>query len=305
MKIAIIGIGDIAQKAYLPVLGFRKGIELVLCTRSEKVLEEVKSQYRINKAYSNVDELINSEEKIDAAMVSTTTTAHYETVKKLLENKINVYIDKPISLNFDETEEIVSLAKKNNVIAMVGFNRRFCPMVKSLKEKGKADIILIQKNRRYEPQDIRTFVVEDFVHVVDTLRFLAGEEVKNIDVNYKRDKGDLKSLVVTLKTENTTAIGIMNRTAGITEENIDYMVEGNKYIVENLVDKMLEVKDSGTISKSFGPWDKTLYKRGFYDLLTEFINAVKENREPNPSIEDSLETHRICEDIVQHILNNK
>lgn len=38
MKIAMIGLGDIAQKAYLPVLAQWPDIELVLCTRNPKVL---------------------------------------------------------------------------------------------------------------------------------------------------------------------------------------------------------------------------------------------------------------------------
>ena len=39
MRIGIIGLGDIAQKAYLPVLNEKEGIELVLCTRNKEKLE--------------------------------------------------------------------------------------------------------------------------------------------------------------------------------------------------------------------------------------------------------------------------
>ncbi len=60
---------------------------------------------------------------------------------------------------------------------MVGFNRRFIPMVASLKEKGKANLILMQKNRFALPDLPRRFIVEDFIHVIDTLRFLMNEEV--------------------------------------------------------------------------------------------------------------------------------
>ncbi|ASW42410.1 Gfo/Idh/MocA family protein [Clostridium isatidis] len=305
MKIAIIGIGDIAKKAYLPVLSFREEVELILCTRNKKVLDEMKSLYRIDKAYSSVDDLINSEEKIDGAIVSTTTTAHYETAVKLIKNKINVYIDKPISMNLNETEEIVSLARENNIIAMVGFNRRFCPMVKSLKEKGKADIVIMQKNRGDEPDITRRYIVEDFIHVVDTLRFLADGEIKGIDISYKKNGDMLENVVLTLKTEYTTAIGIMNRRAGVTEENIEYMTNEGKYIVENLQDRIFEINDSGKKASTFGWWETTLYKRGFNDMLSEFINAIKENRQPNPSLEDSLESHKICEKVVEEILNNK
>lgn len=304
MKIAIIGIGDIAKKAYLPVLNTRKDIEIILCTRNKETLKEMEEIFKIKKTYTSIDEMIENEKDINGAIISTHTIAHYETAKKLIENKINVYIDKPLSYYYKEAEEIINLAKEKNVIAMVGFNRRFAPRVKELKENGKADIIIIQKNRGHEAADIRSFVVEDYIHVVDTLRFLSGEEVIDIDVNFKGTVESLENVVVTLKTKNTTAIGIMNRVAGITEENIDYMVKGKKYIVEELVD-LIELTTSGKNKITFGPWDTTLDKRGFYNIMDEFIDSIKNNRTPNPSLEDSQITHQICEKIVNYIKNAK
>ncbi|MBS5306004.1 Gfo/Idh/MocA family oxidoreductase [Clostridium sp.] len=302
MRLAIIGLGAIAKKAYLPILTVKEDVELLISTRNKAVLEEISNKYNIDRAYTNIENLLK--EDIDAAIISTHADGHYEIAKKLIKQGISVYIDKPISFNFEEAKEIESLAKERNVIAMVGFNRRFCPKVKELKGRGKADIIVMQKNREYPPGDIRRFIVEDFIHVVDTLRFLMDEEVKNIDVNYLKDGNDLHNVVVTLKGNDTTAVGIMNRTAGITEENIEYMIKGNKYIVEDLVDT-IEVNNSGRTKTSFGGWDPTLYKRGFEDIIDHFIESVKNKSMPNPSISDSVKTHEICEDIVKFITANE
>ncbi|WP_270851881.1 Gfo/Idh/MocA family protein [Clostridium tertium] len=302
MRLAIIGLGAIAKKAYLPILTVKEDVELLISTRNKAVLEEISNKYNIDRAYTNIENLLK--EDIDAAIISTHADGHYEIAKKLIKQGISVYIDKPISFNFEEAKEIESLAKERNVIAMVGFNRRFCPKVKELKGRGKADIIVMQKNREYPPGDIRRFIVEDFIHVVDTLRFLMDEEVKDIDVNYLKDGNDLHNVVVTLKGNGTTAVGIMNRTAGITEENIEYMIKGNKYIVEDLVDT-IEVNNSGRTKTSFGGWDPTLYKRGFEDIIDHFIESVKNKSMPNPSISDSVKTHEICEDIVKFITANE
>lgn len=302
MRLAIIGLGAIAKKAYLPILTVKEDVELLISTRNKAVLEEISNKYNIDRAYTNIENLL--EEDIDAAIISTHADGHYEIAKKLIKQGVSVYIDKPISFNFEEAKEIDRLAKEHNVIAMVGFNRRFCPKVKELKGRGKADIIVMQKNREYPPGDIRRFIVEDFIHVVDTLRFLMDEEVKNIDVNYLKDGNDLHNVVVTLKGNGTTAVGIMNRTAGITEENIEYMIKGNKYIVEDLVDT-IEVNNSGRTKTSFGGWDPTLYKRGFEDIIDHFIESVKNKSIPNPSISDSVRTHEICEDIVKFITTNE
>ncbi len=295
MKIGLIGLGDIAKKAYLSVLAEKEGIELVLCTRNVETLEKLGDKYRIEKRVQTVDELIA--ENIDAAFVSTATEAHFEISEKLLENGIHVYIDKPISLNFKETERIVQLAKDTGKIAMVGFNRRFIPKVKELKDYGKPSFLLMQKNRFAAPDEPRRFVVEDFIHVVDTLRFLMDSEVKDVKVQSLK-KGDLlHHLVIQLIGEDCTAVGIMNRDGGVTEEIIEYSAGNHKYVVDSLVETTHYHNKETSIS-SFGDWEPTLYKRGFYDLVDHFLECVETNQEPDPSISDSLITHEICERIV-------
>ncbi len=49
MKIGLIGLGVIAQKAYLPVMSTKEGIELILCTRNKETLNKLSSMYNIKK----------------------------------------------------------------------------------------------------------------------------------------------------------------------------------------------------------------------------------------------------------------
>ncbi|MEH7611336.1 Gfo/Idh/MocA family protein [Gottfriedia acidiceleris] len=302
MRIGIIGLGDIAAKAYLPVLSEKEKIELVLCTRNNETLDHLSKKYRINETVNTVDELL--EKNIDAAFVSTATEAHYMITKKLLLNGINVYIDKPISMNFKETEQIVNLANEQGKIVMVGFNRRFIPRVKELTMHGKASLIIMQKNRFNFPEYTRRFVVEDFIHVVDTLRYLMSTNVVDLKVNFLKKDNMLDHLIIQLIGEGCTAIGIMNRNNGVTEEIIEYMTPQNKYVVSSLVETTHYHNKEINITK-FGDWEPTLYKRGFYQIVDHFLDCIEQNKTPNPSISDSLITHEICERIVQYIDSNE
>lgn len=298
MRIGIIGIGDICKKAYLSVIGEREDVELVLCTRNKNTIEEVKRKYRINEGYTSIKELIES--GIDGAMIHSSTESHFHIAKELLENNIAVYVDKPISYNYEETKKLYKLSKKYNTKVMIGFNRRFAPKVKELKELGKPDIIIIEKNRVNLPSDPRVFIADDFIHVVDTLRFLMGKAHNEMSVKYKKDERGLLNVVLTLSNENTTAIGIMNRDNGIGEETIEYMSPGKKTIVTSLVKSTKLIGNTVSIEE-FGDWVPTLYKRGFEDIIEEFISCVKEQRDPNPTLEDSIITHRVCEEVISII----
>lgn len=298
MKIGIIGLGDIAKKAYLPVLSEKEGIELVLCTRNIETLAQLSKKYRIQETAENIDVLLSK--KIDAAIVSTATEGHFEIAEMLLENGVHTYIDKPISMNLHETDRIVKLAKDKGKIAMVGFNRRFIPRVRELKEHGKPSLIIMQKNRFAAPDYVRRFVVEDFIHVVDTLRFLMATEVKEVKVDYVKTKEKLDQLVIQLIGDGCIAIGIMNRNGGVTEEIIEYMSGHQKFVVNSLVETTRYHDKEISITK-FGDWEPTLYKRGFYQLLDHFIECVQTNSTPDPSIDDSFLTHEICEKIVKQI----
>lgn len=298
MRVGIIGLGDIAQKGYLPVLTEKENMELVLCTRNKTVLDKLAKKYRITQYAHNVDALIA--QGINAAFVSTATEAHCMIAEKLLKNGVSVYIDKPISLQFHESAKIVKLAEQTGLTAMVGFNRRFAPMIRRLKEYGKADIIVMQKNRFQFPDQVRRAVVEDFVHVVDTLRFLMGAEVKEMQVRYLKKNGLLHNVVIQLCGEECTAIGIMNRDNGATEEIIEYMTPENKYVVENFVETMHLHSKNKSMTK-FGDWEATLYKRGFYQIVDHFLQCVEHNQPPCPAMADSFITHELCEKIAMAI----
>lgn len=299
MRVGVIGIGNICKKAYLPVITAIENIELVLCTRNSETLNEIRNKYRVNEFVSTVDELIKA--KVKCAFVHSATESHFEIVKKLLENGINVYVDKPLSYNYEESEELVKLAKKTGKILMVGFNRRFAPMYQELKNTGKPNIIIAQKNRVGSSNDIRVFIYDDFIHILDTLRFLMGDDYLDLEVKYLLKAEKLVNIVVQLSNKTTTAIGIMNRDSGMNEEVIEYMSSGSKTVIKDLVNCTSLVNGEEKIKK-FKDWDTMLYRRGFEGIINKFLNAVNNNDDANISIEDSLNTHRLCEDIINKIL---
>jgi virulence factor len=232
IRIALIGLGRIAQKAYLPILANHAKVDPILCTRNTYTLNNLSNQFRINKTCSSLDELILA--KPDAAMVHSSTESHVLIISKLLKAKIPVFVDKPLSYSLEESERILDIAAKNRVPLYLGFNRRFAPLIESLSEVPNPIQISWQKNRVNLAGNPRIFIFDDFIHVIDSLRFLGKGAIQNINVVSRVKDEKLENIQVQWQQGETLLLGGMNRISGITEERIDFFSEGNKWIINNL-----------------------------------------------------------------------
>jgi virulence factor len=300
LKLGIIGLGDIAKKAYLPVFSKLADVEFHLFTRNTNVLTEISTQYRFPHTHSSLTSLIEC--GIKGAFVHSSTESHEEIVRELLENGIHVYVDKPITYHLETTKELVELAERKGLILMTGFNRRFAPFYQAMTEIERPNMVILQKNRHSLPSDIRSFVYDDFIHVLDTVRYLLKGDVQETIVNGRVDNGMLYHVVVQFICKDMTGIAIMNRDSGAVEERLEVMGTNEKRVVHDL-DKIAIYRDQKEIAHSFNNWDSTLFKRGFEQIVEEFISAVGNGGFPSVTARDSLQTHEICELVVQQLEN--
>lgn len=296
MKIGIIGLGDIAQKAYLPLITQMEKVEPYFCTRTESTLKQLGEKYRVGKLYSSVDDLLK--EDLDAAFVHTATQAHYEIAKKLLQEKISTFVDKPMTYHLEQTEELIKLAEKNGVILMTGFNRRYVPTYRSLVEIEAPKTIIMEKNCTYQPGEVRKFIMDDFIHVIDTISYLLGEvDLDNINVDKIMRDDKLIQSVLTLKNKENTAVGIMNRDNAITEETVEVMGFKQKKRIKNIT-QIIDYSDGGQKLSQTAGWNKMGYDRGFVDMINEFLKRVKVCENNKKEVAADLLTHRLAEKVI-------
>lgn len=296
MKVGMIGIGDIARKAYLPVLSQEKGIELHIFTRNEETLKDIAETYSINHLYQDFDHWLAS--GITAAFVHSSTESHESIIDKLLDNGIHVYVDKPITYDAESSTRLMDKAESKGLILMVGFNRRYAPPYMKLKELAEPNMIIMKKNRGHHAGEVRQFIFDDFIHVIDTLLSLFPYPIENIRIRGKQDNGKLHHVVLQLEAMQGTAIGIMNREAGTTEEIVEVMSANETRTVMN-VNEVTSHIDKNSITYGNDDWQPTLQKRGFHGVISTFLEAAKNNALPYKQYQKDLETHVIAEKIVQ------
>ncbi|WP_337873891.1 Gfo/Idh/MocA family oxidoreductase [Exiguobacterium sp.] len=299
MNILVVGIGDVAKKAYLPVYAGLKNLNVYLVSRDEQKLQDIISTYRFEGGYTDLQDV--SMTQIDAVMIHSTTAVHYEQAEYCLRQGKHVFIDKPITFTLEETRRLVSLAKEKGVHLVTGFNRRFATATEALKQVEQKNMVLIQKNRTYKPATLREFIIEDFVHVVDTLRYLTDlQPVERLRVTPRYEGDVLKQVMIHFSAGGIEAIGWMNRDNGCTEEVMEVMSPSVKRVTRD-VERVIDYGVDGIKEWPLDPWESNLKRRGFIDMIDDFIKLL--NGEANKSVlaEDSLETHRLCEEILNNV----
>lgn len=295
MRVAVIGLGSIAQRAYLPVLSALEGIDLVLCSRHGERLSQLAARYRIREFTSHLTDLASM--RLDAAFVHVATEAHEDVVSFLLRQSIPVYVDKPIAYTLEASRRIVDLCESTRSFLMVGFNRRYAPMYRQLAEQPQRRMVLMQKNRRFSPDAPRRVVFDDFVHVVDTLRYLAPGTVRDVEADGYVLDGKLHHVLVQLSGEGFQLVGSMNRDSGAPEEVLEVMSPGNKWIVRNMVETSHWHAGTERVSR-FDDWESVLHRRGFPQIMGQFLDHVAAGYTGSELAQDALQTHALCEQIV-------
>ncbi|MFE9626271.1 Gfo/Idh/MocA family protein [Streptomyces sp. NPDC006527] len=296
MKVGCIGLGDIARKAYLPVLGALPGLELHLQTRTPATLDQVADALRVpaGQRHRDLDALLA--QGLDAAFVHAPTIVHPEIVTRLLDAGVPTYVDKPLAYDLADSERLVALAEERGTSLAVGFNRRFAPGYAQCADHPR-ELILMQKNRIGLPEKPRTMILDDFIHVVDTLRFLVPGPVDDVTVRARTVEGLLHHVVLQLSGDGFTALGVMNRLSGSNEEILEVSGQDTKRQVVNLAE-VIDHKGQPTVRRR-GDWVPVARQRGIEQAVVALLDAVRAGKVL--SARDALATHDLCERVVRAV----
>ncbi len=300
-RVAIIGMGSIAQKAYLPILSAQSSWQLVgAYTPNREKRSALCATYRINE-FSSVAEVANH---ADVVFVHCSTIAHYQVVAELLKLGKDVYVDKPLAATVTEAEKLVELSEKHSRKLMVGFNRRFAPSYITLKAQleNVADI-RIEKHRadKIGPTDFEFTLSDDYLHLIDTARWLANGDLKHfhgaIDINHQRELHFIKD---TFSAKNFTVTTFMHRNAGTNREEISATTDHKTITVKNL-NQMIVEKDKQIIYSYPEPWETVLKQKGFEDCVAHFMDCVINNQKPSIDGGEALQSQKLLQELIERM----
>ncbi|MFC4652141.1 Gfo/Idh/MocA family protein [Lactococcus nasutitermitis] len=306
MIIGVIGAtSNIASKAYLPVYAALQGEQrFILYSREWEKAEKIRKKYKFEYATTDLAAL----ETVDLVVIHAATSQHFELAKRYLLAGVHVLMDKPISENFAEVEELYRISEENQVLFVIAFNRRFAPQTQKLKEISHKNFIKVSKNLANHAGDAQFLLYDIFAHPLDTLIYLLDDEILSSHSFLKKDEnGLLTQATVILETKTSTGIATMNLEAGAFTE--EFTVESPTQ-TQRLSELTELTAFTGIDKKQFGVngWSSASYNRGFENLVQammlaveNFVPAQREQLLKDLKQKNILKTH----EIIASLLNDK
>ncbi len=227
IKIAVAGLGRIG-KIHLNNLcrNFSK-IEVVAVMDLMDNSKETADEYNIPLFLKNFDSLLSITE-LDAVVICSPTDTHADYVVKAALAGKHIFCEKPLDLSLEKVKEVLTIVEESKVKLMLGFNRRFDPEFRKIRELvingtiGDPQILKIT-SRDPGPPPISYIKVSGgifldmTIHDFDMARYISGKEVREVFAAgaVKVDKaigeaGDIDTAVITLVFEDNTMAVIDN-----------------------------------------------------------------------------------------------
>ncbi|MEW6004583.1 MAG: Gfo/Idh/MocA family oxidoreductase [Stygiobacter sp.] len=284
--------------------------------RAKNVADEFQT-----KAFKDIYELLN---EVDAVDIVSTTSAHYKLVKTAFAKDKHVFVEKPITSQIWEAEDLVKDAEEKKLILQVGHIERFNPALLTL-EKFELDPVFIQTDRlaQFNPRGTDVAVVLDLmIHDIDIILSLVKSEVKEIKANGVAVVSDSIDIAnARIEFENGAVANVTASRISQKKMRKMRMFQRDAYIALDFITGTSEVYRLVNPEKmpqnpfinfgEMGIGDKKKFVVYEQPELKEvnalkleleyFIDAVLNNKQPIVSGKDGLKALKVAEMIIQEI----
>jgi UDP-N-acetylglucosamine 3-dehydrogenase len=203
VKWGLIGSGDFAQ-LYAKIFNGLPNVDLVsIYSRTEENAKKAAKEYDIPKYYTDYEELINSD-GIEAVAVVNNELYHYGPVMAALKAGKHVVLEKPISPNLKEADEMIAASKKTDKLFLVAhilpFHTNYA-MAKAEIDNGAVGEICSIYARRNAPakwgaeiQKRSSAIYDEMIHDMECALWFTNNKfkIKKVYTQTKNVRGLLK-----------------------------------------------------------------------------------------------------------------
>lgn len=193
IKSAVFGLGRLGYWHALNISKIRNAELVAVCDMSIEIAKKVANELEV-PFYTDNPDVIFQDDTIEAVIIATPTSTHFELLAKAAKSNKAIFIEKPLTINLQEAKEVKRIVEENNTICQVGFMRRFDPAYDAAKKRIDAGDIGVPIYFRGISRDPvaphESFVkhsggifVDVSIHDFDIARHLMNTEITMVNAN--------------------------------------------------------------------------------------------------------------------------
>ncbi|MDD1794999.1 Gfo/Idh/MocA family oxidoreductase [Enterovibrio makurazakiensis] len=308
MKIIMVGEGAFGHK-HLDALKNIDDVEVVsIAGGVEESTRATAEKYGITHWTLDLQEAL-AQPGVEAAIITSPTPIHAQQAIEVMQAGKHVMVEIPMADSLEDAESIVRVQKETGTVAMAGHTRRFNPSHQYLNKKFRAGELKLQQldvqtyffrrqnlNALGEPRSWTDHLLwHHACHTVDLFAYQTGEEivqVQGMQGPKHPELGIAMDMSIGLKTASGAlcTLSLSFNNDGPLGTFFRYICDNGTYIAryDDLVDGRENPIDVSKVDVSMN---------GIELQDREFIAAIRENREPNASVQQALAAMKILDSI--------
>jgi predicted dehydrogenase len=309
LGVGMIGAGNFAQSMLLPHLNQHPEVDLCgVVTLNPLESRDVAERFGFAYMASDAQEFF-ADETIQAVVIATRHDSHAELALQALQAGKAIHLEKPLALTSEQLKKICdtyyNLSNRNlksesgSPFLMVGFNRRFAPMVQAAADfiRGRQEPVVIayRINAGYIPPDHWTQdpqqgggrIIGEVCHFIDLIQFFAGARVQRVHAEALPDRGKYHqdNVVISLSLEDGsvgTICYVANGDKALPKERFEIYTGGKVAILDDY--RSLTLINNGKMRTSRqGARDK-----GHKAEMEAWVDAIRHGHAEPVPFEDAV-----------------
>ena len=297
-KIGVVGAGHLG-KHHIKHLSNHKGVDFVgVFDTNEDSLKNICDEFSV-KPLQSLEELISL---CEAVNIVTPTNTHFDIARKFLNQKKDVFIEKPLTNTVEEALSLINLAKKNECIVQVGHIERFNPTINKLKKLvDNPHYIEIERLAPFQARGTEVPVVLDLmVHDIDLILEMVNSPLESIQASGAKMMSNTIDLAhAHIKFQNGVVANLKSSRIAQNYVRKIRTYQKNFYSITDLMIPQIELyglKHHNAFSKELKSQEvetntglKTLYyekfvpenKDALLEEINDFIHCINTRSKPN------------------------
>ncbi|NCO37868.1 MAG: hypothetical protein COZ06_04095 [Armatimonadetes bacterium CG_4_10_14_3_um_filter_66_18] len=309
VRICCIGCGGMASSQHYPSLAEMQDVELVaLSELDEAKMQAGVEKFGFPKTYADYREMVETE-KPDAVYALMPPMHIFPVLEYLLSHGHNTFTEKPPALTLYQGRVLVDLIEKNGNITMVGYQRKWVPLVRKMRElveeRGPLDQFTVGFHKNgaaglYYGGAIDVLTC-DASHMVDCLLWLGGSDPVDVVSAVRNSTTDSNCKYNALVAFEDDRTGFFSANWNSGTRYLELEIHGNGCVARS------DVENTGTYYDRDHPAGITLTAQeaagsdvgyramGFFDQSRHFIDCVKSGEQPVGSYPSAYKTMELVE----------